>query len=100
MLADGLQFPEGPVALGDGSVAVVEIRGGTVARVDGDGRVERIASTGGGPNGPPLGLDGRLYVANNGGLAWRPRGDGRVLPSRLPPRTAPQPPGRIGGRIQ
>lgn len=28
ILAEGLQFPEGPVALGDGSVVLVEMRAG------------------------------------------------------------------------
>ena len=32
-LAEGLDFPEGPVALGDGSVLLVEIFAGTLARV-------------------------------------------------------------------
>jgi hypothetical protein len=33
-MASGLQFPEGPVALDDGSVLVGEIPRGTVTRVD------------------------------------------------------------------
>jgi len=36
-LAEGLQFPEGPVALGDGSVLLVEIAGGTLTRIAPDG---------------------------------------------------------------
>ena len=32
-LAQGLDFPEGPVALSDGSVLLVEIFAGTLARV-------------------------------------------------------------------
>ena len=33
-ITDGLIFPEGPVVLPDGSVAVVEIGRGTITRVD------------------------------------------------------------------
>ena len=66
-LADGLEFPEGPVVLPDGSVAVCEIKGRRITRVDTDGRKETIAETGGGPNGAQLGPDGKLYVCNNGG---------------------------------
>ena len=37
-IAAGLQFPEGPVALDDGSVLLVEIARGTLSRVTMDGR--------------------------------------------------------------
>ena len=69
--AEGLQFPEGPVACADGSVILVEIAAGRITRVMPDGRTEIIAETGGGPNGLALGPDGHLYVCNNGGCAWR-----------------------------
>src|SRR5581483_651949 len=36
-LAEGLQFPEGPVALADGSVILVEIAAGALTRVAADG---------------------------------------------------------------
>ncbi|MGA9865992.1 MAG: SMP-30/gluconolactonase/LRE family protein [Acetobacteraceae bacterium] len=71
VIATGLSFPEGPVALADGSIALVEIERQTVSRVRPNGAVEVIARTGGGPNGMALGPDGALYVANNGGFAWR-----------------------------
>ena len=32
-MAQGLQFPEGPIAMDDGSVVLVEIRRGTLTRV-------------------------------------------------------------------
>ena len=72
-ICSGLQFPEGPVVMGDGSVIVVEVKGGTIARVSPDGRIERIAKPGGGPNGAAIGPDGALYLCNNGGLAWEER---------------------------
>ena len=43
-VAAGLQFPEGPVAMNDGSVIVVEIGRGTVTRV-GAGRLRREVAT-------------------------------------------------------
>ena len=36
-LASGLKFPEGPVAMSDGSVVLVEIAGGRISRVSPDG---------------------------------------------------------------
>ncbi len=68
-VAQGLHFPEGPVAMADGSVVLVEIRRGTLTRVRPDGRRETIAELGGGPNGAAIGPDGAVYVCNNGG-AW------------------------------
>ena len=66
----GLAFPEGPIALRDGSVLLVEIRRGTLTRVWPGGRVEVAAELGGGPNGAAIGPDGAVYVCNNGGFEW------------------------------
>src|SRR3954454_12415475 len=99
-LCDGLAFPEGPVALEDGSVLVCEIRSGTIARVDPEGAVERVATTGGGPNGAALGPDGRLYVCQNGGFTWTERADGLVHPGRELGRGGNTPPDYAGGAIQ
>jgi gluconolactonase len=71
IIASGLRFPEGPVAMKDGSVVLVEIERQTVSRVKPDGTIEVIAKTGGGPNGLAVGPDGVLYLCNNGGFAWR-----------------------------
>jgi gluconolactonase len=70
VLAGGLRFPEGPVAMPDGSVVLVEIAAGRVTRVHPDGTTETVAETGGGPNGLALGPDGKLYCCNNGGFGW------------------------------
>lgn len=68
VVAGGLLFPEGPVAMADSSVVVVEMVRGTVSQVDVGGSIDVIAKCGGGPNGAALGPDGRLYICNNGGF--------------------------------
>jgi sugar lactone lactonase YvrE len=50
IVAEGLGFPEGPIAMHDGSVIVIEIKRGTVSRCW-NGKTEVIATLGGGPNG-------------------------------------------------
>src|SRR5262249_48728399 len=66
VVAKGLRFPEGPVAMRDGSIVLVEIERQTITRVRPDGSTEVIAHTGGGPNGLAVGPDGAFYVCNNG----------------------------------
>lgn len=70
IVATGLCFPEGPVALPDGSVLLVEIEQGCLTRIFPDGSRTLAARTGGGPNGAAVGPDGAIYVCNNGGFAW------------------------------
>ncbi|QCI64005.1 SMP-30/gluconolactonase/LRE family protein [Phreatobacter stygius] len=80
-LATGLLFPEGPVAMADGSVLLVEIGRGTLTRVGADGTVSYVATPGGGPNGLAIGPDGFCYVCNNGGFKWtEPNGPGGYRP--------------------
>jgi gluconolactonase len=67
VLAEGLKFPEGPVAMADGGILVTEIERGTLSRVAADGTVTVVAECGGGPNGAAIGPDGAVYVCNNGG---------------------------------
>lgn len=59
-VCDGLEFPEGPVAMADGSVIVVEVQGQRLTRVQPNGRKETLVETGGGPSartGPGLRLN-------------------------------------------
>jgi gluconolactonase len=67
IMAEGLSFPEGPVAMADGSVLVTEIDNAKFTRVTADGKVELIAQCEGGPNGAAIGPDGAAYLCNNGG---------------------------------
>ncbi|MEO6185946.1 MAG: SMP-30/gluconolactonase/LRE family protein [Steroidobacteraceae bacterium] len=69
LVADGLQFPEGPVAMRDGSVILVEMKSETLTRVLPSGQKQVIARLGGGPNGAAIGPDGAMYITNNGD-AW------------------------------
>jgi len=69
-ITSGLRFPEGPVAMADGSVLVVEIEAARLTRVEPDGRKITVAQHTGGPNGAAIGPDGKVYVCNNGGFNW------------------------------
>jgi gluconolactonase len=60
VVADDLEFPEGPIAEAGGTVLVVEIRGQRLTRVYADGRKEIVAHLSGGPNRAAVGPDGAL----------------------------------------
>lgn len=79
-VTEGLLFPEGPIAMPDGSVLVVEIKGGRLIRVLPDGTKQVAAELGGGPNGAAIGPDGACYVCQNGGFNWITEDDGYMRP--------------------
>jgi gluconolactonase len=92
VLAEGLAFPEGPVAFADGSVLIVEIADGKLTRIAADGARTTVARPGGGPNGAAIGSDGKCYICNNGGFNWHVEGSHR--------RPVMQADDYAGGRIE
>lgn len=92
LFCEDLAFPEGPIALADGSVIVVEIADGLVDRILPNGKKHVIAHVGGGPNGAAIGPDGGIYICNNGGFRWV-RQPGHI-------RAYGQPDDYTGGRIE
>lgn len=76
----GLEFPEGPIAMPDGSVLVVEIKSGRLTRILPNGEKHVVAEIGGGPNGAAIGPDGKCYICNNGGFNWITAEDGHNRP--------------------
>lgn len=67
-VASGLGFPEGPVAMNDGSVLFVDIKDQTLMRLLPDGTLKKVADLPGGPNGTAIGPDGAAYICNNGAV--------------------------------
>ena len=93
LVAEGLEFPEGPIAMADGSIILTEIKRGVLTRITPDGQKSVFAETGGGPNGAAVGPDGAIYVTNNGAsFQWLDQG-GLTIPG-------PTPPSHVGGSIQ
>jgi gluconolactonase len=92
-VTSGLQFPEGPVWMPDGTVLVVEMKLGRITRVYPDGRKETVAEPGGSPNGLAIGPDGALYVCNSGGWDYYEIGEFLIPQTELPAHHS-------GGRIE
>ena len=93
-ITSGLRFPEGPIAMPDGTVIVMEMLGPRITRVHPDGSKETVSDIVGGPNGAAIGPDGALYLCNNGGC---------FTPLALGDLLFPGPIDReryVGGRIQ
>ena len=93
-ITSGLRFPEGPIAMPDGSVILVEMFGPRITRVHPDGTKETVAEIVGGPNGAAIGPDGALYLCNNGGCFTPVDLGDLMLPGPFDPERY------IGGRIQ
>ncbi|HEY0044189.1 MAG TPA: SMP-30/gluconolactonase/LRE family protein [Allosphingosinicella sp.] len=84
LVAEGLEFPEGPVAMADGSVILTEMKGRRITRVAPDGSKQTLAGTGGGPNGAAIGPDGALWITNNGGAFSWIETQGLTIPGPTP----------------
>jgi gluconolactonase len=93
-VTSGLKFPEGPIAMPDGSVILVEMFGPRLTRVQPDGTKETIAEIPGGPNGAAMGPGGKVFLCNNGGRFTEMDLDGMTFPGPCTPENY------IGGRIQ
>jgi len=93
LVTEGLKFPEGPIAMADGSIVLVEIERKTLTRVATDGKTSVIAELGGGPNGAAIGPNGAVYICNNGGAFQFFEQSGLNIPG-------PTPPTHDGGMIQ
>ncbi len=83
-ITEKLRFPEGPIAMPDGSVLLVEIDGGALTRVKTDGTHQVIAELSGGPNGAAIGPDGKCYICNSGGWIYEWQGDVQVAVGNAP----------------
>ena len=105
-VARNLRFPEGPVAMADGSLLFVQIEGQELSRLTTHNKVETVVKLPGGPNGLAIGPDGAAYVCNNGGVfsfvklptdgdTGHAPGGGVTIPDPGGP-----PPGFTGGQIQ
>jgi gluconolactonase len=92
-VASGLKFPEGPVAMDDGSIVLVEIAAGKITRIKKDGKKQSVANPGGGPNGLAIGPEGALYVCNNGANFEFHKRQGLLIPGHAPAS-------HVGGRIE
>lgn len=93
-ITDGLDFPEGPVAMPDGSVILTEMFAHKITRVAPDGSKTTVAEINGGPNGLALGPDGALYLCNNGNAFSKHVMDGLIYPGPFDPSKY------VGGSIQ
>jgi gluconolactonase len=93
-ITTGLQFPEGPVAMPDGSVILTEMFASRLTRVAPDGTKTTVAEINGGPNGLAVGPDGALYLCNNGNAFTPLNVGGLMYPGPFDESRY------IGGRIQ
>ena len=84
VVASGLRFPEGPVAMPDGTLLVVEIAKGCLTKIAGDGSFAPIAFTGVGPNGAAIGPDGKCYLCISGGYEFSEDAEHGMRPGLQP----------------
>jgi len=93
-ITTGLQFPEGPVAMPDGSVILTEMFASRLTRIAPDGTKTTVAEINGAPNGLAVGPDGALYLCNNGHAFTALNAGGLLYPGPFDESKY------IGGRIQ
>ena len=93
-ITTGLQFPEGPVAMPDGSVILTEMFASRLTRIAPDGSKTTVAEINGAPNGLAVGPDGALYLCNNGHAFTALNAGGLLYPGPFDESKY------IGGRIQ
>lgn len=79
-LADGLGHPEGPDALPDGRIVMVETYTSRIVAWSAERGIHDYAVCGGGPNACMLGTDA-LYITQNGGTVGRWRAETMSVPS-------------------
>ena len=83
IVATGIRFAEGPTWCPNGTLVCTSVADGAVVRVHIDtGRVEPVASTGGGANAAIMASDGGFVVTQNGGINFEKAG----LPGASPYR--------------
>ena len=103
VVCTGLGYPEGPVAMPDGSVLLVELAAGTLSRISSAGQRTVVATMGGSPNGAAIGPDGKVYVCNSGGFSFLYVSRAGISPTPSPGAiavTTDAAPGYTGGSIQ
>ena len=76
VIVDGLEFPEGPIAMPDGSVVLVEMRGERITRVHADGTTKTVAEFRVVRTVPPSDQTVRSTCATTGGRSRGSRSTG------------------------
>jgi gluconolactonase len=81
VVCQGLGYSEGPIAMPDGTLLIVDIKNECITRICPNGSRELVAKVPGGPNGAAVGPDGKIYICNNGGFDWNeiPLPNGQVI---------------------
>src|SRR5439155_21636147 len=65
VVCQGLGFAEGPIAMPDRSILLVDIRKECLTQILPNGSQKLVAKVPGGPNGAAVGPDGRINIAKD-----------------------------------
>ena len=68
-IATDLQFPEGPIAMADGSILLVEIKRGSLTWLEADGSVRAASTSAAARTAPPSGPTARSTSATTAGAS-------------------------------